>query len=306
MAPKISVILPTFNRAATLPMACQSVLDQSFGDLELIIVDDGSSDDTAAVVGALGDERVRYIRQETNGGAASARNKGLEAAKGEFIAFQDSDDMWLPGKLAAQLAQFETLPDDVGVVTGSKIVYGRDENWNYGDGKVACAPPPSGRLSLEEDQVKRCLSGNRISLQNALFRRTCYPDPEWFDPCAKANEDWEFSARLGQHTRIYEDVKPLVLAFISPDSISTQSRKKFIGLIRMIKKNRQQLSRYNDIHASHLIRIGRSLYRFGKLRWAARFILAGIRVSPITAVSMASQAARHFCSRLTRTAIGNG
>lgn len=304
MAPKISVILPTFNRAGTLTIACESVLNQSFKDLELIVVDDGSSDNTADVVKALGDERVRYLRLEVNGGAAFARNKGLAAARGEFIAFQDSDDLWLPGKLSTQLAQFETLPDDVGVVTGLKIVYGRDANWNYGEGRVACAPAPSGRLRLEEDQVKRCLSGNRISLQNALFRRTCYPDRKWFDPCAKADEDWEFTARLAQHTRIFEDVKPFVLAFISPDSISRESRKTLIGLIRIIKKNRHQLSQYNDIYANHLITLGRSMYRFGKSRWAFRFILAGLMKNPPAALSLVGQASRRSYTSLWRSVIG--
>lgn len=286
MTVTVSVILPTYNRAASLIPACKSVLDQSFRDLELIIVDDASTDDIEAVAQSLGDERVHYIRRATNGGASASRNTGLLAARGRFIAFQDSDDMWLPGKLQRQLAMFDELPADVGVVTGPKILYGLDAAYNYGPGKVSCAPAPGQLIRLDEDQVKRCLNGNRISLQNTLFRRDCYPAAEWFDPCAKANADWEFTARLAQHTRIYEDQEPVVLAFISDDSISKNERKKILGLLRIMKKNRQVMARYKDIHAMKEISLGRKLLRIGKRRSGMAFIRSGLCRHPAAAYSV--------------------
>ena len=121
-------------------------------------------------------------------------------------------------------------------VIGAKIVYGRDNQRNYGSGRVAYDPPPEGRLSLEDDQLGRLLTRNRISLQNALFRKNCFPYAEWFDVCARANEDWDFAIRLAQHTSIYEDVEPVVLGFISRDSISINRRREIIGLLRILKK----------------------------------------------------------------------
>lgn len=297
MAVSVSVILPTYNRSTSLKPASESVLNQSYRDLELIIVDDASTEDIQKVVEALNDDRVRFIRHESNGGAAMARNTGLAAARGGFIAFQDSDDLWLPGKLARQMALLETLPDDVRVVTGSKILYGRDAKYSYGPGKVTCAPPPAYRLRLDEDQVKRSLAGNRISLQNALFRRTCFPDINWFDPFAKANEDWEFTARLVQHTRIFEDIDPVVLAFVSADSISKNTRKKILGVLRLLKKNRQVLASYPDVHAKNLIMLAKMMSRTGKRRMSRKLLLAGLRLHPMVAISFLCSAG---VSRLRR------
>src|SRR5262245_44206142 len=125
MTPRVSVILPTYNRSHSLPAAIASVLMQSHTDLEVIVVDDASTEDIEALVRSIGDDRVRYVRRNSNGGAAAARNTGLAEARGSYIGFQDSDDLWLPDKLSRQLSAFETLPNEIGVVTGGKIVYGR-------------------------------------------------------------------------------------------------------------------------------------------------------------------------------------
>lgn len=109
----VSVLLPTYNRAYIVEQAIDSVLRQTYPEIELIVVDDGSTDGTRALVErviAQHGSRVRYIHQP-NGGLAAARNAGLAAARGEFIAFQDSDDAWLPWKLSAQVALMRRLPD---------------------------------------------------------------------------------------------------------------------------------------------------------------------------------------------------
>src|SRR5437870_5691947 len=102
MSIDVSVILPTFNRSGSLPAAISSVLNQSITNLELIVVDDASTEDIEGLVSDIRDDRLKYIRRAVNGGAAAARNTGLAAATGDYIAFQDSDDLWLPGKLETQ------------------------------------------------------------------------------------------------------------------------------------------------------------------------------------------------------------
>jgi glycosyltransferase involved in cell wall biosynthesis len=93
--PKVSVIIPTYNRAEYLGRSIQSVLNQTYQDFELIIVDDGSTDNTRDIVAQFHDKRLNYIRHETNLGVAAARNSGVRAARGIYLAFQDSDDEWL-------------------------------------------------------------------------------------------------------------------------------------------------------------------------------------------------------------------
>ena len=109
MVANVSVILPVYNREKSLEYAMRSVLDQSYKDLELIVVDDASTIDLQPIVESFDDPRVKYIRQEENGGASVARNTGLAAAEGKYIAFQDSDDLWLPNKLQMQLDLLDSL-----------------------------------------------------------------------------------------------------------------------------------------------------------------------------------------------------
>jgi len=111
VTPEVSVILPVHNRADVLPRAIKSVLDQDFGDLELVVIDDGSTDNSSKVAESFGDDRMRVIRLEKNRGGNAARNEGIRASRGPLIAFIDSDDRYLPNKLAWVVAEFERRPE---------------------------------------------------------------------------------------------------------------------------------------------------------------------------------------------------
>ena len=115
-APLVSVIIPAFNRRDTILRAVRSVLDQSYSNLECIVVDDGSTDGTAEQLRTINDDRIRLIRHETNRGASAARNTGIRESRAEFIAFLDSDDEWLPSKLARQVPFLLSQPESVGLV----------------------------------------------------------------------------------------------------------------------------------------------------------------------------------------------
>src|ERR1700734_1651503 len=106
MNPKVSVVIPTYNRAAEVPKAIESALAQTLSDLEVIVVDDGSSDDTGKILRNTFGDRVRYFSQ-ANQGASVARNRGVEEARGEWIAFLDSDDLWDKQKLEWQFRALE-------------------------------------------------------------------------------------------------------------------------------------------------------------------------------------------------------
>ena len=101
--PLVSVIIPTYNRVHTLPVSVESVLRQTYHNLEVIVVDDGSTDKTENYVRGLTDSRVRYVRNTGQHGPAAARNLGVRLARGEYVAFQDSDDEWHPDKLEKQM-----------------------------------------------------------------------------------------------------------------------------------------------------------------------------------------------------------
>src|SRR5689334_6850738 len=108
--PLVSVVIPAFNRAFILPEALDSVLAQTWKDFEVLVVDDGSTDNTEEVLEPyVARHGVRFLRQ-ANQGPAAARNRGIEAARGKYVAFLDSDDLWLPIKLAVQIPRMEAQP----------------------------------------------------------------------------------------------------------------------------------------------------------------------------------------------------
>ena len=107
--PAVSIVVPTFNRGDCIGSCLESALAQTYGEFELIVVDDASSDDTAVRVKHFKDSRVRYLQHDVNRGGAAARNTGIRASTGEFVAFLDSDDVWHPEKLEEQVAALHRL-----------------------------------------------------------------------------------------------------------------------------------------------------------------------------------------------------
>ena len=142
--PRVSVVIPTYNRAPLVGQAIESVRAQRMGEFELIVVDDGSTDDTQAVLHALAaaEPRLRIVRQE-NGGSGSARNAGVAQARATFVALLDSDDLWEPGFLTSQLAVFEAHPETGLVLSDARYV----GDWNQASvtvfGREAWVPPTS-------------------------------------------------------------------------------------------------------------------------------------------------------------------
>ncbi len=127
--PKVTVIIPTYNRAGLLPRALYSVLTQTVSDFEILIIDDGSTDDTHSVIAKKFDEpRIRYVPLSVNGGVAAARNHGIELAQGEYLAFLDSDDEWKPEKLAQQLSAVEACVEPTKAICYCAYFY------DYGSG----------------------------------------------------------------------------------------------------------------------------------------------------------------------------
>jgi glycosyltransferase involved in cell wall biosynthesis len=127
--PTISVIIPTYNRAHLVGRAILSVLQQTYRDFEIIVVDDSSADNTEEVVKSFDDERIRYFKRNKNRGGAAARNTGVKLAQGKFIAFLDSDDEWFPEKLRKQIALINKSPDSVGAVYC--LHYSQDDSLGY-------------------------------------------------------------------------------------------------------------------------------------------------------------------------------
>ncbi len=179
----ISVIIPTYNREKTILGSVKSVLEQTWKDLELIVVDDASSDNTERMIQNIDDLRVKYIRQPHNQGACAARNRGIEAAQGEYIAFQDSDDIWHKDKLEKQINFLKLKSADMVYCGMNRYMNGRKKYF------------PSDQKKEEKLTVEKLLKKNKISTQTILLKQSAAKSV-MFDPKLKRLQDWDFALRV--------------------------------------------------------------------------------------------------------------
>jgi glycosyltransferase involved in cell wall biosynthesis len=197
-SPRVSVIIPSYNHAHYVKEAIQSVLEQNYDDYEIIVIDDGSRDNTRETVACFG-EKVRYIWQE-NKGLPGARNTGIKAAKGEFIALLDSDDTWLPGFLSATVARLEAEPHLGAVHTGFYFV----------DEQGARLPQMSVETVPDDQMYDRLLDGEFFVPAAVVTRRECFDRVGLFDEAFRGSEDWDIWLRVARQYRFAGIPTPLV------------------------------------------------------------------------------------------------
>ena len=264
MVASTSVILPSYNRAHLLDRAISSVLAQTAPDLELIVVDDHSTDRTREVVESFADERVRYLRTERRRGAAAARNVGIDRASGEFVAFVDSDDEWLPEKLERQLGAFVASGPRVALVYGARRLDDRGTDRH-----------PSG------DVLEALLVGNFIGTGQILVRSECLRTVGAFDERLPSAQDWDLWIRLAERYRfLYLD--GVVCAYhLQPDSISHDRDAKVRGYRLLAAKHRQKIDRLPaKLRAAHYWYVARNLWGVGAAAETARYLLRAAICSP--------------------------
>jgi glycosyltransferase involved in cell wall biosynthesis len=183
MSELISVIIPAFNRASFLKKAVESVLSQTYQNFELIIVDDGSDDDTKKILSPYTD-RITYLFQE-NRGPASARNSGIKISKGNFLAFLDSDDVWVKEKLAVQMSQMRTNP--------SYLISHTQEIW-YKNKKIL--KQKKKHKKFHGHIFNKCLPLCAVSLSTVIIREELFKAIGLFDETMPCCEDYDFWLRV--------------------------------------------------------------------------------------------------------------
>jgi glycosyltransferase involved in cell wall biosynthesis len=202
MNPRVSVVIPTYERAGKVPKTIDSALAQTFTDLEVIVVDDGSSDGTGEMLAARYGERIRYVAQR-NQGASVARNRGIEEARGEWIAFLDSDDVWEPEKLERQFAALEQMGVQCGACYTDVYLLNYPETRtffqlaeeNYRHEGLVGVNPEAPRLLVRPGGA-----GMVICLSSLLVRAEVIKKAGGFDPKLLYSQDSEFMFRLAMHT----------------------------------------------------------------------------------------------------------
>lgn len=266
----VSVIIPTYNRARMITRTIDSVLHQTYSQLEVIVVDDCSPDNTGEVVKSYEDPRVRYIRQETNQGAPAARNRGLALAKGEFIALLDDDDDWLPPKLEIQVAQFRSNPPEVGLLyCGCNVVLREGKT-------VVERREPRYRGAV----FREMLSYNFVPSVTPLLRREVFRRCGGYDESFPSNQDWEMWVRVAREFEF--EFVPDVLAnyYIHESQISTSLEKRVRGLEKILQKFRLEYKAHPDIYARHLTTLGNLLVLMDRYHEARGAYKTALRHNP--------------------------
>lgn len=270
--PNVSIILPTFNRAQIITSSIRSVLQQTYTDFELIIVDDGSTDATEDCVKRFGDPRISYIRHAQNRGGNVARNTGISRAQGRYIAFQDSDDEWLPEKLERQVALLDQLSPDIGVVyTGA---------WIMKDGKKSYFPGQK-YPQKEGDLHQALLKENFVSMIVTLVRVQALQQVGFFDESLPRLQDWDLWIRISKYYQFKFIDEPLAIIRPTPLSITNDLGAYAKANERFMEKYFQE---YRQIGRGFLAErqygLGSILCEIGDVNQGRKYMRRAIKTCP--------------------------
>ena len=269
--PTVSVIIPTYNRAHLLRRAVQSVLNQSYKELEIIIVDDASIDTTPELVKGIDDERIVYLRHESNKGGSAARNTGIKHARGNYICFLDDDDFWLPKKLEKQHEMFEQSPDSVGILyCGCRII---SEKQN----KIIEDVYPEFRGQVFSNLLSSCF----ICSPTVMVRKTIIDETDGFDENLKSLQDWDMWLSLAK--LCHADFVDEILAYYyihSADRISFNILSKIDGKKMFMEKWKDDLSIYPKVLASQYNGLSKFYHIVEAVNVAKEYNMKALQLDP--------------------------
>jgi glycosyltransferase involved in cell wall biosynthesis len=263
--PTVSVVIPTYNRQNLIKQAIGSVLQQTFPNLELIVIDDASQDNTQEVVESFADPRIHYICHQQNVGECATRNTGLQVCRGEYVAFLDSDDEWLPHKLETQLQLFDQSPSNVGAVYSAINVVQVDRTFTK-------SHPGYGNGDIHGNLLYHNLVGTPSTV---IVKRDYLQQGLRFDISLRCCGDWDMWLQLSQLCHFKFCADPLVLYREHDDENrgSTNSNAIVEGYLRFIAKHHPRDTFFHQIEAigtfprqqkaNYLLHIGRRLVSHG-------------------------------------------
>ncbi len=283
-APRVSVIVPVYNRPVFVRQAVDSALLQDCpGGFEVVVVDDGSTDETPKVLAGYGD-RIRVVRQR-NGGVARARNAGFAAAKGEFFALLDSDDVWLPGKLAAQVALLDANSE--AAFAHSDV----EEFFEDGGPQKAWKRRPE---IASGDALRALLRRNFVHTMTVMLRRRAVEEVGDFDPRFPPCEDWDLWLRIAEHRPIVGDARAWVRTRVheggisaDPIVVTTHGCDVLDAAATRLAARESPLARFARRQASRwCVKLGRRLVRAGHAREAQDAFRRAVRLHPLGRVDV--------------------
>lgn len=273
--PRISVILPTYNRAKFLERSIASLLNQTYQDFEIIIVDDASIDSTSEIVERLSNPKISYIRHSENKGAAAARNTGIRNANGKYIGFQDSDDEWLPNKLSKQMDVFENSTNRVGVVYCG--------TWLIRKNKKKYIMLPNRKI-YEGDIYSNLFRINFVDTPASVVRKECFEKAGLFDESLEGAccEDWELWLRISKSYEFRYINEPLLNSYYTHPNINEQRNLIEVKTIKLILKKHQDFFADNrKLIPLYFFRIGTLLIPSTRFNEGRDYLRKAIHLQPL-------------------------
>ncbi|MBI3874468.1 MAG: glycosyltransferase family 2 protein [Verrucomicrobia bacterium] len=225
-SPGVSVIIPAYNYARFLPEAVESALRQDYPNFEVIVVNDGSTDETPQILAGYG-ERIRAIHQ-ANAGLPAARNTGIRAARFPFVAFLDADDVWLPGMLRSGMETFARLSDDFAIVACDDAIM-----------DAGGAPRPARRFDSEwarEITIHDILLQTRFSPSAVIAKKAALEECGGFDPALRSSEDRDMWVRMAARRRVFRTADVHVRIRKHGANMSAHADRMKANMIRVIQK----------------------------------------------------------------------
>ncbi len=272
--PLVSVVIPTYNRANIIDKAIDSVLNQTYKNLEVVVVDDGSTDNTEEVIRSYDDPRVRYIPLEENQGANVARNTGIKEAKGEFIAFQDSDNVWDERKIEKQVKAYMHSPED------HKVVYTIVHENLMGGGKIYL--PEKWATPRNGDIQNTLRKGSCVPTQVIFTKKSCLEKVGYFDEDFPRLQDWELAFRLSKHYKFKLVNEVLVEAYHDESSITEDNEALAEAIEMFLEKHRDDFDGHEDILSEHYFWLASVLFTLEKNKEAQKYLKKAWSLKPIS------------------------
>lgn len=279
--PHVSVVIPAYNREASIKSAIESVLRQTWQDLEIIIVDDFSADGTVAEAKKVRDPRVRVVSHPRNLGAGAARNTGIREARGTWIAFQDSDDEWLPLKLEKQLAALNAPGTEHAAAYCGMMIVGAIGN-DADKRRPALSYVPYRDIDvIEGDILPSLMQRNIVSTQTLVARRDILERIGGFDERFRDLEDWDCAIRLAQVGTFACIDEPLVHQRFSENSITRNRRGRGAAYSQLVDKHHHLMAGYPELLANHYAVIASFQRRSGDHESARKAMTRARALAPL-------------------------
>jgi len=265
--PAVSVIIPTYNRAHLIGKAIESVLNQTYQDFEIIVVDDCSIDNTKDIARSFQDDRIIYVRHDRNRGGSGTRNTGIEKSRSDLIAFLDNDNMWFKNKLERQVEVLDSLPSDFGAIYCGAFLKKGDKETYF---------PPDEFRPVEGNILGDLLERSFIDTSGMLIKREVFQVSGYFLEDLPRYQDWELCIRIAKHFKIKYLKEPLYYLSITDKSISTDIRAGITAYKKIYEMHKEDLKTFGQKHKFEYT-IGQSECLSGDFSAGKIFLLKSIK-----------------------------